>query len=123
MTKNLIDTWISAQDYDVESSEYDGLSWAIDELFELAHNDPQRLLSIVIEILKVDSSEKTTGALGAGALEDMLVHHGDDCIDRVIELSNSNEKLRACFYFTFLDKDDVSATVYEKFQSLRTKSP
>lgn len=55
----LVETWIYAQSLDVDGVEYARASWAVDELFALAHDDPDKLLSIVIEILKADASRKT----------------------------------------------------------------
>lgn len=118
MTK-LIDAWILAQKVDVESREYDNLSWAVDELFELAYSEPGKLIHVVTEILKIDSSEKIVGALGAGVIEEVLVHHGEECMDDLVVLSDRNESLRSCFKFTFLDEDDVSPRVYEEFLKLK----
>lgn len=115
----LIDAWVLAQKFDVESREYDDLSWAVDELFELAYSEPGKLIHIVTEILKIDSSEKVVGALGAGVLEEVIVHHGEKCMDDLVVLAGTNERLMSCFRFTFLDEDDVSPRVYEEFQKLK----
>ena len=115
----LIKAWLSAQSVDVESNEYADLSWAVDELFGLAHDDPDRLLTVIEEILKIDSSPKILGAIGAGALEDLIVHHGNDCIDKIVYLAKSNMAFKASVRFTYIDRDDVAADVYEKLQQVR----
>ena len=112
----LIKTWLSAQCIDPESNEYADVSWAVDELFDLAHDDPDKLLANVIEILKIDSSPEILGAIGAGVLEDLLVYHGKDYIDTIIKLSKSDANFKASLHFTYIDKGDVPTDVYEKFQ-------
>lgn len=119
----LIETWLYAQHLDIESDEYADMSWAVDALFDLAHDNPDELLTSILAILKVDSSPKTLGAIGAGALEDLLVHHGCDYIDKIVELSKSDPNFKASLSFTYIDKNDVSPDVYEKFQGLMETGP
>jgi hypothetical protein len=116
--KILINTWLKAQYVNMESNEYDELSWAVDQLFDLAHNDPSTSLEIVLQILKIDSSKTVCGALGAGVLEELLVHHGEEYIDTLVELSKTNKQVNASLRFTHLDKDDVSPQVFLKYQEL-----
>lgn len=117
----LINTWLIAQDVDVQSDEYDAVSWAVDELFVLAHDDPNRLVSIIEEILKTSSSEKILGVLGAGVLEDLLVHNGDNVIDKIAALSKSNGSFNKALQFTYIDRNDVSNEVYEIIQKLKAQ--
>lgn len=115
----LITTWLQAQNVNIQSQEYDEVGWAVDELFNLAYEKPEELLSVITNILEIDSSQRVLGAIGAGALEDLIVHHGDRCIDKVVELSLLNKKFKAAINFTYIDKNDVSSDVYEKFQKLK----
>jgi hypothetical protein len=117
-TEGLVHDWLLAQHLDVESEQYDKVSWAVDHLFDLSHSDPARLLDLIQIILEVDSAEKTTGSLGAGPIEDLLVHYGDSCIDKVVELADKNQNFKTCLKFTFLDENDVSTEVYEKFKAI-----
>lgn len=117
--KKLIETWVAAQNVDVESADYESVSWAIDEMYDLAIEDPEKLLLVITEILKIDSSQRTLGAIGAGALEDLLVHNGDDYIDKLVYLSESNADFQKCLSFTFIDENDVSKNVYAKFCNIK----
>lgn len=116
---NLIETWLRAQHIDVASDEYDEVGWAVDELFNLAYSDPYKLLNIIVDILKQDSSEKTLGALGAGVIEDLLVHHGDECIAEIARLAGENKSFNKMLQFTYVDFEDVSINVYETIQSIK----
>lgn len=119
MMNNLIETWLRAQHIDVASDEYDEVGWAVDELFNLAYSDPYKLLNIIVDILKQDSSEKTLGALGAGVIEDLLVHHGDECIAEIARLAGENKSFNKMLQFTYVDFEDVSINVYETIQSIK----
>lgn len=114
---DLIKAWILAQQFDVESTEYENVSWAVDELIEAAELDPERLWKLLPQILESDASAKTLGAIGAGLLEDLMVHHGEEFIDRVTALADSN--LKKAMQHTFLDEDDVSPEVFNKFAKRR----
>lgn len=117
----LVEGWIIAQGIDVASDKYDAVCWAIDELFDLAHDKPDRLLKVVVDILSIDSSQKVIGSLGAGVLEELLLYHGDRFIENIIELSDSNPDFRKCLSFVYIDEDDVSPRVYSKMNEIKGK--
>ena len=117
--KDLIATWLRAQYLPVESIQYGKVSWAVNELFELAHDAPDKLLPLVLEILKFDASEIVIGAIGSGVLEELLIHHGDEYFDKLAELCESNESLRNSAKFIHLDMNDVSPTVFKKYLALK----
>ena len=117
--KDLIATWLRAQYLPVESIQYGKVSWAVNELFELAHDAPDKLLPLVLEILKFDASEIVIGAIGSGVLEELLIHHGDEYFDKLAELCESNESLRNSARFIHLDMNDVSPTVFKKYLALK----
>jgi len=115
----LVGAWLKAQNYYVESDEYEKYGWAVDELYDLSYKDPAQCLNYILEILHYDSSEKVVGALGAGVIEDLLVHHAMEFIDKIVELSQQNTAFRNCLNYTFIDSDDVTKEVYDKLQSIR----
>jgi hypothetical protein len=118
--ENLIKTWLCAQKFDAESIEYEEVSWAVDELFYLAHDDHQKLLNIIVEILKIDSSSQVLNTLGAGVLEDVLVHNGDKCIDEIQMLAEGNVHFKTALSNAYLDKDDVSPNVFRILQKIKS---
>jgi len=119
MNEESIKAWLIARDLDKDGVEYEKYSWAVDALYDLAYEDPSQLLRNVVEILSVDSSDKTCGALGAGVLEELLVHQGEQCIDEIESIASRNLAFKSCFRFTFLDRDDVPASVYTKVARLK----
>lgn len=117
--ENLINTWLRAQKFDAESVEYEEVCWAVDELFYLAHDNHLKLLNIIIEILKIDSSLRVLNALGAGVLEDLLVHNGDKCIDEIQKLAECNTNFKTALKNAYLDESDVSPNVFRILQKIK----
>lgn len=117
--KRFVDAWLAAQGTDVESAEYARFSWAVDELFDLAHDNPGELLVRIEAILSVDDSESTVGALGAGVVEDLLVHHAEAVISRIENLCRSSESFRRCLSHTFVDEIDVSPEIMARLSVCR----
>ena len=117
--ENLITIWLRAQKLDAESIEYEEVCWAVDELFYLAHDNHQKLLNIIVEILKIDSSQQILNALGAGVIEDVLVHNGDKCIDEIQKLAEYNANFKTALGNAYLDKNDVSPNVFRILQQIK----
>ena len=124
--KDLIDTWLKAQEVDVESEEYEELGWAVDYLFDLAYDSPGELLEIVEKILEKSDSETVVGALGSGPIEEMLVSNGNLVIKDVETLVENNSKFSECLKYTYIDEQDSSPAVYKKiklFKKVNGDSP
>lgn len=119
MQEKAIRAGLTVRGLDVQSSECSKHSWAVHDLYELAHENPRLLLRSVLEILSVDSSQETVGALGAGVLEDVLVHHGDECINEIASIASGYPNLKNCLRYTFVDQKDVSESVCAKLAELR----
>jgi hypothetical protein len=119
MNDLFIAAWLRAQYLPIEGNEYAEVSWAVNELFDLAHDAPDKLLPLVIEILKVDASKTVIGALGAGVLEELLIFHGDEYVDKLAELCESNKNLEECSKLIHLDMNDVSPAVFKRYLDLK----
>lgn len=78
---------------------------AIAELFEVCSDDPQRAFNVICEILACNPRKDVVGYLGAGPLEDLLIHHCE-FIDIVIEKTNSIDLLKECLEQVNLDNED-----------------
>ena len=112
----LIAIWIKAQALDPEAEDYEKASWAVDELLEMEQKNPEGVWALIPKIIEYDSSEKTLGALGAGLIEDLLVHYGADFIDRIVAFASTCESFKKALAYTFLDEDDVPPEVFNKFK-------
>ena len=116
---NLIKGWIEAQAVDVESDQYDDVSWAIDDLYDLVYDDPEELLKTVQLILGQNSSEKVIGALGAGVIEELIVNSDELVIEKLLDIVSSNDNLKRCFKYVYVDQKDVTPKIYDLIQKQR----
>jgi hypothetical protein len=116
----LVETWLGAQTIDIESEKYENVAWAVDQLFDMAHDDPELMLQTVAKILAADASPKVLGALGAGVVEEALVNHGESVIGSFGLLAKSNPDFKKCLQYTYIDSEDVSPNVYQKFVAIKS---
>ena len=122
MNSETINAWLAARDLDKDGDAYMKVAWAVDEFYDLAADHPEMFLNATLEILEADASARTLGAIGAGALEEFLVQHGDKYIEQVEQTALRSPIFRGCLMFTFLDEEDVPPIVLEKIQALRRLS-
>jgi hypothetical protein len=88
--QNLINTYIKYQKIDEKSKEADELFWAFMEMNELIKENPELAWLLIKKILETDNSIKIIQNLSAGPLEDLLVYHGDQFIDRIEAEAKNN---------------------------------
>ena len=86
-------TWIELHRLPEDSSEYDELFWSHEQLWELIQNDPETAWKI-IQIIRREGSDLILSNLAAGPLEDLLVAHGVQFIDRIEALAGHDEQFR-----------------------------
>jgi len=80
----LIATWIKHHKTQRASAAVPEDSfWAWEELDQLCSNQPDVGLATILQILATDQSDAVFENLAAGPLEDLLVRHGEEFIDRV----------------------------------------
>ena len=58
---------------------------------EISNNEPDRMLDMILEVLKVETNERMLGYLAAGPLEDVI---GMNTIDRVEREAAANERFQ-----------------------------
>lgn len=88
---DLATAWINFCYASEESAEKENGFWAFDEVVSLTELHPQGALSLISLVIELDHSEKIVANLGAGPLEDLLVYHGDSCINKVVQKINEDE--------------------------------
>src|SRR4051794_11157068 len=103
----LAKSWIFAQKLGVDSPGYEKHSWAVDEIIDLAADQPDELWLIILRILEIDSSEEIVKAVGAGPLEDLMVQHGEKLIDKVEDQASKSGAFKAAMKGVWLDSDDT----------------
>jgi Family of unknown function (DUF6869) len=68
--------------------------WAFERLSDLVRDDPEDAWKVIEMIRRLDGADRVLANLGAGPLENLLVAHGDEFIDRIECLAKSDEQFR-----------------------------
>ena len=116
---DLIKSWVKAQSLDPRLDAYKRFGWAVDELIDMAYQNPEKLWILIPNIINYDSSKKTLGAIGAGLIEDLLIYHGREFINKVIELASTNPAFKKALQYTFLDSTDAPSDIISKLETLK----
>lgn len=112
----LAKAWIFAQKLGADSSGYERQSWAVDEVINLATEKPEDLWRVILRILELDSSDEIAKAVGAGPLEDLILHYGEYFIGRVEEEAAKSSVFKIAMRSVWLDSNDTS--VWVKFYEI-----
>jgi hypothetical protein len=89
----IAETWIELHRLPEDSSEREERFWSHDRLWELIQDDPEGAWNIIL-IIRREGSDVILSNLAAGPLEDLLVAHGDQFIDRVEALAERDAQFR-----------------------------
>ena len=111
----IAETWIELYRFPEDSSEYDGRFWSHERLWELIRDDPETAWNI-IQIIRRDGSDLTLSNLAAGPLEDLLVTHGDQFIDRVEALAKHDAQFRKLLGATW--QNSIPGTLWGRIKAV-----
>jgi uncharacterized protein DUF6869 len=67
---------------------------AFERLYELVRDEPEHAWPVIGEIRKIDASDAMLANLAAGPVEDFLVHHGGQFIERIEALAKNDPVFR-----------------------------
>jgi hypothetical protein len=79
----LAEAWIALQN--ASKTDRETLFWAFQQLDGLVDDDPNAAWRVIDLIWRNDDSDLMLARVAAGPLEDLLVRHGPQFIDRVTE--------------------------------------
>ena len=68
--------------------------WAFDALVDLCNDDAESCWNVIHLIRQIDGSDNILSNLAAGPLEDLLVRHGSDFIDRIESLAEHDMQFK-----------------------------
>jgi hypothetical protein len=94
MILEIAKSWILMHKAESGSHDYEENFWAFDKLYKLCDEAPDQGFEIIEEIVRIDSSDRILSNIAAGPMEELLVKHGSQFIDRVERLAASNDKFR-----------------------------
>lgn len=97
MKKGLAKRWVDSAQIilKAETTSEDDRDAAV-ELLELCSHDPRTALNVIYEIISLTQNPRILGYLGAGPLEEILVHDCERFMDELIDRSQSDPHLLRC---------------------------
>ena len=114
--KKVAKDWVALQYSTVEQAEHDPHFWAYQKLDDLCDDSPSEALTVINEILSVDSSKHILSNVGAGPLEDLLARNGMAIIDEIESLSRTNTAIKKALGAVW--ENSIDAEVWCKVESL-----
>lgn len=88
----------------------------IEMLDGIVKNDPENCWLFIVDVIDDIHEEQILANLGAGILEDVLVHHGEILIDRVEKLAAQDLKFKKTLSCVW--KNRISDEVWNRIQPL-----
>jgi hypothetical protein len=92
--QKLAKAWIALQNAAQESAEHEKNFWAFEQLRDLLAEKPEVCWVVINTIREIDGSDKILASVGSGPLEDLLVSHGPEFIERVEALAAKDLQFR-----------------------------
>ena len=90
--KPLAEGWVAYWLAEADSPERDSLFWVCEREWDLVREEPLLAWAMILEILKLNPSDKIQEVLSAGPLEDLLAKHGALVIELVETEAKKNQK-------------------------------
>ena len=118
--RNLAEAWIKLQHTPQKSDARDELWWAWEQLDELCRTEPEKACDVVQQIIAQDQSDQILSNVGAGPIEDLLVHHGARIIDRVESCARSNPAFKRMLGIVW--KNRVPDDVWNRIKAIAPSS-
>ena len=87
----IADAWIAFNEIGIDSPESSDLWWAIQKVMEWNIDRPELVWEFILLANNMRLSDKVTQNLAAGPLEDLLVAHGSQFIERIVKLAQQDE--------------------------------
>jgi hypothetical protein len=85
--------------------------WARDEIEDGVRSQPEEMIAVLVAIADAAPDDAALSYLGAGPVEELIVHHGSVAvIDRIEGAARRHEKFRKAVRCAWFD-DDVPRTV------------
>ena len=101
--EEIASAWIAFSEHAEHPKEEDDNFWAYEHLSRYVSSDSSRAMDIILCILSINHSERVLANVGAGPLEELLLHHGDEILERVEFLANNNAYFHEALGMVWVD--------------------
>lgn len=109
--QSLVEAWIKAslasgiRDKEERAVAIEPYFWAIERLFELVDDEPEKAWSVIQEIRAATHDHQVLANLAAGHFEDLFNIHGAQFIDRIEVLAGEDVEFRHFLGGVWPDRD------------------
>jgi hypothetical protein len=91
--ERLVAAWIRyAKQSKPHNHDHDFEAW--ERLSDITRVQPSHAFDLIMRIIAQTDDKKVIGIVGAGPLEDLLIHHGEQFVDNVLCYARQDEKWR-----------------------------
>lgn len=119
--KHLVNTWIEHQHKThTQGFIHNETFWTFEKLYDVVLNQPELAWELILQILSIDQSNVVYENLSAGPLEDFLVYHGEQYIEKIENQArldkNFNELLGGVW------RNNISEYIWRRIETVRTNT-
>lgn len=117
--RDLVDTWIRVQEYEIGTEEHNRESWAIEEEMDLAQNSIL-LWKFILLAYKKPMSARAESIFAAGPLETIISDYGEQYIQEIEKLARTDLRFKDLLGGVW--KSHTPDHIWERVQAVRGKS-
>ena len=115
---HLVNTWIEHQHKTHTLGKIPKETfWACEKLYDIVRQQPDLAWELILELLMTDQSNVIYENLAAGALEDLLVNHGEKFIDKVEEQARQNPNFNELLGGVW--RNAISENIWSRVEKVR----
>lgn len=111
-TQPLIRAWI---EYHANPKEKTEEFWAWEQVDDAVWNNPEEGWSLILALIKEAPNNSILANVAAGPLEDLIVRHCEQFIDRIEEQARKDPKFRLCLTGVWCE-GDIPESLYNRIQ-------
>jgi hypothetical protein len=89
---------------------------AFEKLYDMVRGEPEEAWMIMEQIRRLDSSDSILANLAAGPMEDLLVHHGNQFIERIETLARKDAIFRKMLGAVWRNK--ISEDIWKRLNAV-----
>ena len=116
----LASAWIKFHQAQETPQDSGQLAWAFDRLDDLVRDEPESAWRVIEHIRRLKPDDLILANLASGPLEDFIMRHGDEFIDRIESAARSDPQLKKLLGAVW--RNDISSQVWGRIGKISSSS-
>lgn len=108
----LIQKWI---EYHADTKTNSDLFWAWEQVNETVNDSPEEGWPLILALVEAAPNDLILANVAAGPLEDLIVQHSEQFIDRIEVMARQNAKFRKSLTGVWCE-GDIPNEIYQRIQ-------